>query len=882
MILVAVACSAGLGQTVIQGIVMDNINNIPIEGANIEVTGTTNGTFSQADGSFMLEITEKLPTKIAVTYLGYEMKEIDIIAPTKNLLVSMVPGALVGQEIVVSVSRKREKIQEAPSASDVIEQDELIVDAVANPFLSLRNKVGLDVTQTGVGEGHITLRGRSAVFQTETFVMADYRNLILPGLGTLSYGQQPVDPIDLEKIEIVKGPGSALYGPGVEAGIVHFISKSPFDQQGTSISIGGGTRHTIQTSLRHAGVSRNGKFGYKFTGYYRKARDWEIDSTDAVEAAHLAGFQPQVVSSLTGEVITDKIPDYDLESYGFTGTLAFRPNRETTITTVGGWSVGKGLFRTAQGEGYTAAPRPFGQVRVQSGGFFGQAFWSYHAGKDGKSFLYPSGLTNITQSHQIEGQLQYNFDIEEERFDIVVGTDYRLNTIDSKYTVHGRWEDQDSYTIAGVYGQAEMKLNKQLDLVGAARVDRFLALKETAFSPRLGLVYKPSPKHTVRATFNRAFGAPTALNLFADLPLANQGAFLLHLLGGVDEVTFNDPQTTSFIPGVGEYDGIGIDVQPVYALITQQLGGKGVLPESAVNYLLSQMPNVYGFSPGLLTQAPLSRPRLQLSNSDMYELGYKGLFADKLGIGVDLYYNKRKNVVSAPFQAGPLVVQPTLGADLANAILSGIDPEDAAGNGLNLEDLAKLYAGVAHSIAVNQQTGQPNVLGLVESDQAPVSSPLPTLDLAYYNIKEIDYFGLDVSVKYYFTSDLSAYGNLSWLSQSYFEDVEVSDSESGSTTDFSLNLPDTKLKFGIELNPEFGLNSFLLVRYQNKWNSINGLPWTGPVDAYVVTDLGVGYTFPNRLRLNATITNLLQERYRAFYGAPKIGRQLIARLYYHF
>ncbi|MCB0633166.1 MAG: TonB-dependent receptor, partial [Lewinella sp.] len=673
-----------------------------------------------------------------------------------------------------------------------------------------------------------------------------------------------------------------LYGPGVEAGIVHFISKSPFDEQGTSISLSGGTRNTLQASLRHAGVSSNGKFGYKFTGYYRKARDWEIDSTDAVEAAHLASFQPRIVSSLTGDVITEKIPDYDLESMGFTGTLVFRPNKETTITTLGGWSVGKGLFRTAQGEGYTAAPRPFGQVRVQSGGFFGQAFWSYHAGKDGKSFLYPSGLTTITESHQVEGQLQYNFDIDEDRFNIVVGSDYRLNTIDSKYTVHGRWEDQDNYTIVGIYGQGEMKLSKQLDLVGAARLDRFQALKATAFSPRLGLVYKPTPKHTVRATFNRAFGAPTALNLFADLPLANQGAFLLHLLGGVDEVTFDDPQTTSFIPGVGQYEGIGIGVQPVYALITQQLAGKGVLPESAANYLLSQAGNVNGFSPGLLTQTPLSRPRLQLSNSDMYELGYKGLFADKLGVGVDFYYNKRKNVVSAPFQASPLVMQPTLGADLANAILSGLDPEEAAKYGLNLEEIAKLYAGVAYSIAIDQQTGQPNVLGLIQSDQAPENSPLPTLDLAYYNIKEIDYFGLDVSLKYYFSTDLSAYGNLSWLSQSYFEDVEVSDNENSSTTDFSLNVPDTKLKFGIELNPEFGLNSFLLVRYQNKWKSVNGLPWTGPVESYVVTDIGLGYAFRNGLRLNATVTNVLQEKYRAFYGAPKIGRQLIARLYYHF
>ncbi|WP_170110186.1 TonB-dependent receptor [Flavilitoribacter nigricans] len=862
--------------------VMDNINNIPIVGASIEITGTESGTQSEKDGSFVLNIQEKLPTKIAVTYMGYELKEIMITEATDNLLVSMVPGALVGQEVVVSASRKREKAQEAPSAMDVIEFDELKADAVVNPFLSLRNKVGLDISQTGVNNGHITLRGRSAAFQTETFVMADYRNLILPGLGTISYGQIPVDPIDLEKIEIVKGPGSALYGPGVEAGIIHFISKSPFDQQGTSVSIGAGTRNTLQASLRHAGMSANEKFGYKLTTYYRKSRDWEIDSTDAVEAAHLASFQPRVVSSLTGEVITDVIPDYNVESAGFTGTLAFRPNKETTITAVGGWSIGKSLFRTAQGEGYLRIPRPFGQFRIQSGGLFAQAFWSYQAGGDGTAFLYPTGLTTITKSHQVEGQVQYNFTLEDEKYNLIVGSDYRLNTFDSEGTIHGRWEDQDDYTIAGVYGQAEVKLNKVMDLVGAARVDRFVALKETSFSPRLGLVYKISPKHTMRLTFNRAIGTPTALNLFADLPLANRGAFLLHLLGGADEVTFDQPSTTSFIPGVGQNRGIGTELQPVYNLVTAQLAQLGALPDDLIQYLASVGEQMDGFSPGVLTQEPLTRERLKLSSSNMYEIGYKGLFEDKLGVGIDFYFNNRKNVVSAPFQASPLVVQPTLANDLSGVVMSNLDPEVLAQYNLSPEAVAGIYGNVAQAIAFNSDTGQPNVLGLIRADQTPTNSPLPTVDLAYYNIREISYFGLDVALKYYFTGDFSVYGNLSWLSQSYFEDVPVGGGDGSPTTDFSLNVPDTKVKFGVELYPEYGLNGFAMLRYQNAWNSVNGVPWTGPVDAFLVTDLGLGYTFDNNLSINGTITNLLQEEYRAFYGAPKIGRQFIAKMYYQF
>lgn len=60
--------------------------------------------------------------------------------------------------------------------------------------------------------------------------MLDYWNFILLGLGMLFYGQQFIDLIDLEKIEIVKGLGLVFYGFGVEVGIVYFIFKSFFDK----------------------------------------------------------------------------------------------------------------------------------------------------------------------------------------------------------------------------------------------------------------------------------------------------------------------------------------------------------------------------------------------------------------------------------------------------------------------------------------------------------------------------------------------------------------------------------------------------------------------------------------------------------------------------
>ena len=879
---IVTTASSGIAQQVLEGVVMDPSQDIPVEGASVEIKGQSNGTVSGADGSFSIPVNLPLPVKLIVTYVGYELREITIDRLTDNLLVSMNPGISIGQEVVVTVSRKREKMQEAPSAVDLIEQPELLADAVSNPFLSLRNKVGLDVTQTGVNSGHITLRGRSAVFQTETFVMSDYRNLILPGLGTLSYGQQPIDPIDLERIEIVKGPGSALYGPGVEAGIVHFISKSPFDKQGTTVSLGTGTRNLYSASLRHAGILLEGKLGYKITGYYRTAKDWEIDPTDPQERTHLQRFKPRIVSSLTDQVVSGNVPDYEVESMGVTGTIAYRPDEETLITTTAGWSVGKGLFRTSQGEGYTAAPRPFAQARVQSGGWFGQAFWSYQGGKDGKTFLYASGLTAITESHQVEGQLQYNFDFGESRINYVFGADYRLNTIDTKGTVHGRWENQDDYGIVGVYGQAKMMISSDVDFVGAARFDHFTALDKSSTSPRLGLVYKPSPLHTARLTFNHAVGAPTAINLYADLPLADQGNFQYHLLGGADPISFDNTQTTSLIPGVGNYEGIGVDLQGVYSYLTKQLAEQQLVSDELMQYLEQMEGQIDGFSTGVLSQAPLARTSLELSTSDMYEFGYQGLIKNRLALTVDLYYNKRQNILSSPIQASPFVVQPELAEDLANSLMGQLDTNALAALGETPSSVTSLYSNLARVLSEDQFTGEFNNLGFIRSDQTPTTGDLPTVDLAYYNISQIDYFGVDLGMKYYISSALSAFGNITWLSKVLFEDVPIGRGLNPETTDFSLNVPRTKVKMGIELVPELGWNAFLMMRYQSKWESINGLLWSGPVDAFTLVDAGLGYTFDNNVRVNMTVTNLFQEDYRAIYGAPKIGRQVIVKTYFDF
>jgi len=262
-------------------------------------------------------------------------------------------------------------------------------------------------------------------------------------------------------------------------------------------------------------------------------------------------------------------------------------------------------------------------------------------------------------------------------------------------------------------------------------------------------------------------------------------------------------------------------------------------------------------------------------------VGYKGLIADKLSVGVDIYFNNRKNMLSAPIVASPLVVQPSLPGDLAEAVRNTLDPAALAPFGLNVDAVAGIYEGVGQAIAFNEE-GTPNVLGLIQSDQAPNTFPVPTLDLSYYNIAELNYAGVDLSLQYYFNSDFSVYGSYSWLSDNLFTEVAVGEGENAPTVDFSFNVPDTKIKLGLNYQPEMGFNGSISFRHQSAFDAINGTPFTGPVDAFNMVDIGAGYTFDFGLGINISVTNLLEEDYRYIYGAPVIGRQIMGRATYAF
>ncbi|MDX1547741.1 MAG: TonB-dependent receptor, partial [Rhodothermales bacterium] len=283
---------------------------------------------------------------------------------------------------------------------------------------------------------------------------------------------------------------------------------------------------------------------------------------------------------------------------------------------------------------------------------------------------------------------------------------------------------------------------------------------------------------------------------------------------------------------------------------------------------------------------PVDIKPLDQTITQTVELGYKGLLANKVLLAVDGYYTNKKDFIGPLSVESPLVYLERLGADLANVltpILQGAAQQDP--------QLAALLAAFGGPQGAAQQLGllagagfDGTPVAVVQPDQPVLPEGSPSTEvggfLSYRNFGDVDYFGADVSLQIIATEQLSLFANASFVSDDFFDAEELS--EDNEELALALNAPATKFKVGGSYRQSAGLAAEIAGRYIQGFPVKSG-PYVGDVDDAFLIDLNVGYDFQSLvagLRLDVGVSNLLDDDYRQFIGAPRIGRMAIARLTY--
>ncbi len=890
--------------------VEDDGGSLP--GANVialDASGAVKGgAASGLDGSYSFMVAAGSYT-LRARYVGFQDCESTVTVSagaTVTFDCALGQSGLELNTIVVAASRREEKALDAPAAISVLSGADLTASVSTSPVEALRTTPGVDMQQTGVDRREMVLRGFNNAFSSAAYVLTDYRQGAVPSLAVNLYSLMPNVGVDIDRVEVVRGPGSALYGAGVDAGVVHFISKDPFTHPGTTVSITGGEQALFGAEWRHAGVAGpDGKFGYKISGFYTKAEDWDLDPDDDADAL---------------QILADGIRDTDYEKLNVNGALEYRFSDTGSIAVNAGYATLKATVLSgigtvqADGIGYT-----YGQLRLNIDNFFAQVYLNKNDAAD--SFVYGAGHV-VDKSTQLVAQAQYDMSLSEGRHNVIIGADLELTRPDTEGTI----QTDEGIDEIGGYIQVTSSLTSMLNFTGAIRGDYNSVQENFQISPRAALVYKPNTTSSFRVTYNRAFSSPSTnsnfLNIIAgqipgtDILIRGRGDAYGYTFDRNSALTADygsDLVASSLNPAaLGIPQGVGLPLDATYAAVHAGLAAipldvlAGILQSQgipvdaatagALVFLLSKEggTNVEGVSRGILGTLNLStfgvdlisgvsdiRP-LDQTITNTYEVGYKGVINDKLLATVDVYYSQKENFVGPLLVETPFVLVPNLGNDLTAALGAGI-----AGNptlagtlalfGVSPEAAAGLIVGLAGDALPSASTPvaivQPR-----ENNAGPGNTP--ELMLTLRNFGKVSFYGADIAFQYLANDQLSVFGNLSLVSDDFFDDEELE--EDGTGLELALNAPALKGSAGFRYTLDSGLTFNAAGRYTDGFPVRSG-PYAGDVDSYFLLDLGVGYDLNDvapGLRVDFSVSNVLDEFHREFVGAPEMGRMGMGRLTY--
>ena len=816
----------------INGKIIDDKNQ-PMPGASVTIRETNATTVSDNAGMFSFTNVRPGNLTLIVSFVGYSdaVQTVRVKdGETTDVSLNLSTSSRAGQEIVVTASKRPEKITRAPATISVISSRDLDQSASFLPG-ELASKIqGVEFVRTGVAGVGMNARGFNNAFNAKILQMTDGRNSMMAGGSGLPSGiMNTVIKEDIERLEIVLGPSSALYGPNAHNGIANTITKDPRKYQGTTLVLGAGNREVFSGRLRHATKIDN-RWAYKLTGEYTTGKDFEFH--DSIYAG--GGVYGPALA------IPERIPSYQFRHMRGEAHVYYSvtPKSDIIVSTGGSNNNFISVNNTGRNQikgwtfGYLQArfvnPRLFVQAYEtwtnvgQSYGIPGYTrdYWNrtHSSITDPNNPLYASmgrlppdsaemnalrlGNRFKEESKRFNGEAQYNYNFESLGLFMIVGGTYQK---DKPNTYGTSLADKDQKIEVTQYGgalQLEKTLPADMKLVGAARLDNH-SLFGNMFAPKLALV-KGVPGGAVRLTWGKAFAAP----------------IILFQRASVFGLVFGNGSGVKYIPN-----------------------GTNANEPNSVATTVSLKPE----------------------EINTWEIGYKGTVTKKLYIDINGYYGQSQNFLSPAISVGgralsvgdiPIATNTLLFPGVVNTsgVLNGaafstyFNYGEVASYGVDLGvnyyfsdhvNLAIKYSWFGSDITKDNIKNDANRDGYVSLEERNLNAPKNRIagTLSFQNLAKGKMF-LNLSARW----------------------VEEFDMYSGS----QIGTKEGQGKRGVVyggINPVNNLPRL----YVKNFN------W-GPLGGFTTVDITTGYKFSEMFSVAGSVSNLFDTEQREFVGSPSIGR----------
>jgi iron complex outermembrane receptor protein len=391
---------------------------------------------------------------------------------------------------ITSASRKEERVDDTPAAVSVITQDDIRRSGIRALPEILRLVPGVQVAQINSSTWAVSIRGLNDQFSNKLLVLIDGRSIYERNFSGVFWDLEDVVLDDIDRIEVVRGPGGAVWGANAVNGVINIVTKSAKDTPGGLVRVGGGTFDGTGVTARYGGSA--GNMAYRVYSQLTDRRDTTLAN---LGPAHDAS------SVLTNGLRVD----------WSRGTDAF------TVDGTVGTGNGRGLWNTLDGP-TPAIPRTDGTSSFRNGSVLGR--WT-HRRDTGSSLQVQSSATfshrsdKLTEDEKIlDVDLQYHAKIGA-RHDIVTGGGYLdVDSTTSQTFSFTLTPATLNAEVANLFAQDEIALGARLRLTLGAKLEHDSAAG-LGLLPTTRLMWEPAPRHHVWAAVSRALRTPSRLDLAA-------------------------------------------------------------------------------------------------------------------------------------------------------------------------------------------------------------------------------------------------------------------------------------------------------------------------------------------------------------------------------
>ena len=499
----------------IHGHVIDKATGEHLPYIVVMLKGTTIGVTTENTGHYMMRNIPEGNFTLEVSAIGYktQTQEVNIRkGRSYEVNFTLEEDRVLIDGVIVSATRSETTRKMSPTLVNVVGMDVYDRTNATTVAQGLSFQPGLRVENNcqNCGFQQVRINGLDGQY---TQILIDSRPIFSALAGVYGIEQLPANMVD--RVEVMRGGGSALFGSSAIAGTINIITKEPVRNSAaishTTTSIGGSSAFHNTTDINASIVSEDNKLGLAVFGQNTSKDAWDANGDGFTELSKISGqtvgFRGYIKTGLYSKLTAEY---HHLEEFRRGGDNLDLPPHQAMIAEQTDHSINTGGLRF---DWFSKDQKHRLNIFTSLQHINRESY--YGAGMDPDAYGKTTDLTWV-------GGAQYVYKMGRCLFlpsDLTAGLEYNEDYLKDKMTGYGRITGQ-TVRIVSAYAQNEWK-NSRLGILIGGRLDKHNLIDGVIFSPRANFRYNPTENINLRASYSYGFRAPQAFD--EDLHIDNVG-----------------------------------------------------------------------------------------------------------------------------------------------------------------------------------------------------------------------------------------------------------------------------------------------------------------------------------------------------------------------